>query len=81
VVYLIVFNTIIAFTVQNIAQKYVPDTRTSLILSTESVFGFLFSAILLGERMQVRGVVGSVLIFGAVLFSKIDWREWKKEKL
>ncbi|NLK37435.1 MAG: EamA family transporter, partial [Epulopiscium sp.] len=30
VVYLIVFNTIIAFTVQNIAQKYVPDTRTSL---------------------------------------------------
>lgn len=81
VIYLIVANTVIAFTVQNIAQKYVSDTHTSVIISTESVFGILFSALLLGERMKLRGAVGCVLIFGAVMLSKLDWKEvWRKRK-
>lgn len=68
--YLVIFNTTIAFLVQNIAQKYTSDTHASIIISLESVFGFLLSVILMKELVTLRMILGCVLIFTAVIISK-----------
>ena len=64
IVYLVVFNTAVAFLIQNIAQQYTTSTHASLLISLESVFGLIVSVIFL-------------LVFAAVLLSKL---ELKKEK-
>ncbi|MPM83200.1 hypothetical protein SDC9_130263 [bioreactor metagenome] len=69
--YLIVFNTLIAFIVQNIAQKYTSDTTASLILSYESLFGFVFSIMYYHDTITSRLLVGCVLCFAAVLISNL----------
>lgn len=68
--YLILFNTVIAFTIQNVAQKYTSDTRAAILISLESVFGFLFSVLLLHEVFTLRMLFGCNLIFAAVLISR-----------
>ncbi|MEY8764140.1 MULTISPECIES: DMT family transporter [Clostridium] len=72
VLYLVIFNTTIAFLVQNIAQKYTSDTHASIILSLESVFGCFLSVLLLGEVFTKRMIVGCIIIFVAVILSKVD---------
>lgn len=70
ILYLVIFNTTIAFLVQNIAQKYTSDTHTSIIISLESVFGCFLSILLMGEVFTGRMVAGCILIFIAVILSK-----------
>ena len=64
---MVLFATIFAFGVQNIALARIEPTQASLILSLESVFGVVFSILLYGELLTVRLVVGFVLIFIALL--------------
>lgn len=71
ILYLVVFNTTIAFLVQNIAQKYTSDTHTSILVSLESVFGCFLSIILLGEVFTKKMIIGCVIIFIAVILSKV----------
>ena len=68
--YLGIFSTMLAFLLQNVCQKYTSPNTASLLLSTESVFGVLFSALLLGERMTPRMMIGCGLLFFAVLLSE-----------
>ncbi len=70
ILYLVIFNTTIAFLVQNIAQKYTSDTHTSIIISLESVFGCLLSMLLIGEVFTQKMIIGCILIFVAVILSK-----------
>lgn len=70
IAYLVIFNTTIAFSVQNIAQKYTSDTHASIIISLESVFGFLLSIVLMKEVVTLRMIIGCILIFSAVIISK-----------
>ncbi len=72
VFYLIVFNTTIAFTIQNIAQKYTSDTHTSILLSMEALFGVIFSVLLLKEEFTIKMIFGAILIFIAVILSKME---------
>ncbi|MCI1945618.1 DMT family transporter [Clostridium luticellarii] len=72
ILYLIIFNTAIAFLVQNAAQKYTSDTRASIILSLESVFGCFLSVLLMGEVFTKKMIIGCIIIFIAVILSKID---------
>lgn len=76
--YLVVANTVIAFTIQNAAQKYASETTTSILLSLESVFGFLFSVWIFHEPISFRVIIGCILIFCAVLLSKIPTKERQK---
>lgn len=69
--YLGIFSTMIAFMLQNVCLKYVPSALASLFLSMESVFGVFFSALLLGEQMTARMIVGCVLIFGAIMLAEV----------
>lgn len=77
VIYLGILNTFVAFTAQNYAQKYARDTTAALIMSMESLFGFLFSVLYYKEVITFRFLVGSVFCFGAVLINTVE----KKEKL
>ena len=77
ILYLVVFNTALAFLIQNIAQQYTTSTHASLLISLESVFGLIVSVIFLHDPFGPRMALGCGLVFAAVLLSKL---EFKKEK-
>lgn len=66
VLFLGILNTAAAFTLQNGAQKYLPDVTVSLISSMESVFGFLFSCLYYGNPVTLRFLLGGALCFMAI---------------
>lgn len=76
--FVVLFATIFAFGVQNIALARIEPTQASLILSLESVFGVVFSILLYGELLTIRLVVGFVLIFIALLVSEGIF-SWKRK--
>lgn len=67
VLYLALFSTIIGFVTQTICQKKVDSTKTAIILSTEAIFGTIFSIILLNEPLTLKLIVGSILIFVSII--------------
>jgi len=68
--YLGLFSTMVGFSLQNLGLKYVQSSIASLILSFESVFGMLFSALLMHEQLTARMLCGCALIFAAVVLSE-----------
>ena len=75
--YLGLFSTLLCFLLQNVCQKYLRASTTSLLLSFESVFGVIFSIIFLMEILTAKMIVGCVLIFFALVLSEIDWKQKK----
>lgn len=69
VLFLGILNTAAAFTLQNGAQKYLPDVTVSLISSMESVFGFLFSCLYYGNPVTPSFLAGGALCFAAIVVS------------
>lgn len=61
----------IAYTLQAVAQKDAKPSHAAIILSMESVFGAIGGALLLGESMSTRGLVGCALILGGIIFTQI----------
>lgn len=61
----------IAYTFQILGQKYVESTFASLIMSTESVFAVIFSAIILKEQMKPLEILGCVIMFIAIVTPQI----------
>ena len=77
VAYLILFNTVAATLLQNFGQKYTSGSSAAVILSMQSVFGFLFSAVFSQEPVTDRILLGCFLVFFAALFSKLNLREFR----
>lgn len=71
VLYLGVISTTICYLLQTASQKYVDETKAAIILSMESVFGTLFSILILHEIITFRMVVGCVVILVAVIISNL----------
>lgn len=67
ILFLGVFNTTICFLGQTICQTKVDETKTALILSTEAVFGMLFSVVIANELITTKMIAGSLLIFIAII--------------
>ncbi len=63
--------TSFAFLLQSKAQRYTSSSHTALIFSAEPVFAALFAYILVGERLGVRGIWGSVLILAGILLAEM----------
>lgn len=63
----------IAYTLQIIGQKNTEPAVASIILSLESVFGALFSALLLGERMTAIEYAGCAIVLSAVIISQLNF--------
>lgn len=72
VLYLGVISTTICYLLQTASQKYVDETKAAIILSMESVFGTVFSIILLHEIITLRMVIGSAVILAAVVISNLS---------
>lgn len=64
----------VAYTLQIIAQNGLNPTVASLIMSLEAVFSALAGALLLGERMSGRELLGCALTLGAALFAQVEFR-------
>ncbi|TQQ84987.1 DMT family transporter [Peptacetobacter hominis] len=67
IVYLALFSTALCFLLQTICSKMVDGTRVAIILSTEAVFGTIFSIIILSEPITARMIIGSIIIFASVI--------------
>ena len=61
----------IPYSLQIIAQKNAPPSIAAIVLSLESVFGALFGAAVLGERMTIIQIMGCVLIFCAIVIAQL----------
>ncbi len=70
VTYLGVCSTFIAFLCQTIGQKYTSSSRAAILLSLESVFGILFSVLILKEQLTLLVILGASLIFVAVIIAE-----------
>ncbi|KYH31911.1 putative DMT superfamily transporter inner membrane protein [Clostridium tepidiprofundi DSM 19306] len=71
--YISIFSTMLAFIIQNVAQKYTYPTHAAIILCLESVFGSIFSVIFLKEIFTIKMIAGCVLIFIAIITSETKW--------
>ena len=65
--YLAVFSTTVAMSLQNIGQSMAPASHAAILLSLESVFGALASWLLLGEVLTPTMLLGFAIIFGALV--------------
>lgn len=72
ILYLGICCTMLAFLFQAIGQKHTSATVASILLSTESVFGVLFSILFLNESMTLRMWIGCSVLFAAVILSQVD---------
>ena len=68
--YLGLLSTMLAFFLQNVCQKYTSPSTAAILLSTESVFGVVFSVIFLSEQIPVRMAAGCTLIFAAIIMAE-----------
>lgn len=65
--YLSISCTLLAFTLQNIAQKHTTQSRTAICMSTESVFGAFFSVLFGAELFTYSMLIGGGLIVLGVI--------------
>lgn len=65
----------VAYTCQIIGQKSADPTYASIILSTESMFGAIGGAVILGETMTLRAYIGCFLIFAGIIVSQLIFKK------
>lgn len=77
--YLGVFSSGIAYTLQVIGQKNLNPGVASILLSLESVFGAIGGALIFGEVMTPREIIGSAIVFSAVILSQLEFKKREKQ--
>ena len=70
-VYLGIFSSGIAYTLQNLGQARTPPALAAILMSMESVFGAFFGWLILGDVLSSRQLLGCALVFGAVILSQL----------
>ena len=58
------------FAFQSIGQQITSPNKAAIIITSESIFAAIFSAILYGERMSMRGYIGCIIIFAAMMLAE-----------
>ncbi len=71
----------VAYTLQIVAQKGANPTVISLLLSLESVFSVLAGALLLGDRLTGRELLGCALMLIAVVAAQLPPIDFLKKKV
>lgn len=72
ILYLAAINTAAAMLLQNYAQKRTTENRAALLLSLESVFGFLFAVLIFHDPVTAKMLFGCVMILAGVILAKMD---------
>lgn len=65
-----VLCTVIPYLTYTIGLKYVENSKASIIASVEPVTATLLGVVLFGEALTVEGVVGTLLVLGALVVCK-----------
>ena len=71
ILYVGIFSSGVAYTLQILAQKDSDPTVISVLLSLESVFAVIAGAIILGDQMSVKEYLGCALVMVAVLLAQM----------
>jgi len=79
ILYTAIIEVAICYTLQIIAQKYVPPVIAAVILSLESVFAAIFGMIFLKEILTSKELTGMVLMLIAVVIIQIPAKENDKK--
>lgn len=74
ILYVGIFSTGIAYTLQIIGQRHLPPTECSMILSLEMVFGGLSGWLVLGETMTAKELIGVLAMIIGVFWSQLPSR-------
>ncbi len=74
ILYAGIFSSGIAYTLQILGQANVNPTVASLVMSLESVFSALSGWLILGERLSPRELLGSALMFAAIVLAQVEFR-------
>ena len=69
----------IAYTLQILGQKGVNPAAASIILSLESLFGIIGTALFLGKTLSNREYIGCAVVLTAVILSQIDFKAIKSK--
>ena len=64
------FCTAAYFALQSMGQQITSPNKAAIIITSESIFAAIFSAILYGERMSMRGYLGCIIIFAAMMLAE-----------
>ena len=75
ILYVGIFSSGVAYTLQILAQKDSNPTVVSLLLSLESVFATLAGAVILHDQMSGKEYLGCVLMLVAVVLAQLPVRE------
>jgi len=78
VAYLGVFSTLVCFFLQTMAQEFVDSTKTAIILCTESLWGTIFSILLVGDVLTPKIIIGAVIVFMAIIITETKLNFIKK---
>ena len=70
----------IAYSLQNIGQKYLESASASILMSTESVFAVLSGWLVLNERLTIWEGIGCVLVFTAIILSQLPDKSKERSK-
>ena len=77
ILYAGVLSAGVGYTLQVVAQKDTDPTVASLLMSLESVFAVISGAIILGEQMGLREIIGCVLMFAAIIIIQLPEKKDK----
>lgn len=83
ILYIGIFSTGVAYTLQVIMQKNTNPTVASLLLSFESVFSVIGGWLILGQTLTGRELCGCALMFAAVILSQLPpdiFRVFRKKR-
>ena len=69
--YLAAGSTVVAQICESVGMKVVSAAQASIIMCTESLFSFLFSMALTGERATGPALIGFAVIFASMVFSEL----------
>ncbi len=79
ILYMGILGSAICFMLQVVSQKHLSVTTAAILLTMESVFGTIFSVIILQEVLGPRKILGFALMFVAALVSQVTIKIRKKE--
>lgn len=77
VLYVSIFSTCVAYTLQIVSQKNLNSTLASLVMSLESVFSAISGALILHEYLTGNELIGCIVIFCGVIISQISFKRKK----
>ena len=75
VIFAALFSSGLCSILQLFGQKHVPSSNASIIMSLETPFACIFAVMILGEEMNIFGIIGLVLMFVSILLIELKFKK------